>query len=547
MNMDSQAVTTDDTEDFEVRPRKNNQIPHYFYKHDSELPFRPERSLGQGGFTRVDQIRMFRGKPMVYARKSFVISRAGNPRYSISDMLNETDIMGRLPHVHTMPVAFTYEIIEKLNQTFGIVMPIVADMNLEQYFDHHEFECTTSAKMHNICKTQLYRWSGCLIRALEFIHRYRVRHKDIKPQNILIKGDNVIISDFGLSKFFAGDITTQTFSDPLPRGTPRYWAPEVGKEYPDREPRNRASDVWSMGCVCLEMLTFIEEGNLLSLKDIKHYSNDPDALLGSIFKNKWAIENTTVAFLCWMMLNPQTDLRLKANELLLLVRDCGPSPCGRQACQDTEGHPRGAFCSAIQDYKTIFDRKILDGDEELSRWEDVNTLVRKNSIIRAYLDSNRFVATEEKTHRQLEAGIPKLSDILRPSFYIGESGYPVVSPKTRFPKKKQVQQARAEQDVNAEQREHSDRTGVQVRNILWACKTFAIAAFVAMRNFLLLFSNLNNIVATFICACGIGLAIKETSPLWAVSSFSIALWIFRKPITTREELGEQPTTASKVG
>jgi serine/threonine protein kinase len=104
----------------------------------------------------------------------------------------------------------------------------------------------------------------CLIAALEVIHANTTKHMDIKPLNILVKQlgrkerkdwdfshYRVYIADFGISRNFSTQDHSQTDS-PTPR-SPLYCAPEVF----NRDPRGRAADVFSMGCVFLEMATVL--------------------------------------------------------------------------------------------------------------------------------------------------------------------------------------------------------------------------------------------------------------------------------------------------
>jgi serine/threonine protein kinase len=93
---------------------------------------------------------------------------------------------------------------------------------------------------------------GCLTAALQYLHEHRCRHKDIKPANILIHNESVVLTDFGISRDWLTDENGTTIGN-SGSYTPAYAAPEVV----DWEARNEAADVWSLGCVFLEMLVRI--------------------------------------------------------------------------------------------------------------------------------------------------------------------------------------------------------------------------------------------------------------------------------------------------
>ncbi|PRP87594.1 NimA-related protein kinase 2 [Planoprotostelium fungivorum] len=82
---------------------------------------------------------------------------------------------------------------------------------------------------------------------LEAIHSHRILHRDLKTQNIFLGKDNIVqIGDLGVAKLLkAGMTKTQV-------GTPYYISPEIWK----RQPYDAKSDVWSLGCVLYELITF---------------------------------------------------------------------------------------------------------------------------------------------------------------------------------------------------------------------------------------------------------------------------------------------------
>jgi serine/threonine protein kinase len=86
----------------------------------------------------------------------------------------------------------------------------------------------------------------------------RVRHKDLKPDNVLVRGSDVFITDFGISRDLIGEVTTGTIGDPSER-TPMYCAPESNIE---GGRRGRSADMFSLGCIMIEMLTVLTGASL---------------------------------------------------------------------------------------------------------------------------------------------------------------------------------------------------------------------------------------------------------------------------------------------
>jgi serine/threonine protein kinase len=100
--------------------------------------------------------------------------------------------------------------------------------------------------------------------ALSAAHEAKVVHRDIKPDNIMLRPDGLVkVLDFGLAKL-TESVTSQPASDPdaatrlqintapgLVMGTANYMSPEQarGKEVDAR------TDIWSFGVVLYEMLT----------------------------------------------------------------------------------------------------------------------------------------------------------------------------------------------------------------------------------------------------------------------------------------------------
>jgi serine/threonine protein kinase len=101
----------------------------------------------------------------------------------------------------------------------------------------------------------LQNYFVCLCQALEYLHESGCRHKDIKPENILIDfSGNVVLTDFGISRRFPKK-TSHATRDGIELSE-AYASPEAANR--DKKVwRDDPSDVFSLGCVFSEMATLI--------------------------------------------------------------------------------------------------------------------------------------------------------------------------------------------------------------------------------------------------------------------------------------------------
>ncbi|CAN9163005.1 unnamed protein product [Alternaria sp. RS040] len=101
-----------------------------------------------------------------------------------------------------------------------------------------------------------------MLEGLAYLHDAGVVHRDIKPENILLDHNGVIkFVDFGAAKLIARQGRTLAAEHNATRqgrqgsmtGTPMYMSPEVIRG--GSTGRHGAVDIWSLGCVILEMAT----------------------------------------------------------------------------------------------------------------------------------------------------------------------------------------------------------------------------------------------------------------------------------------------------
>ncbi|TLD34790.1 Ssk2-type MAP kinase [Venturia nashicola] len=111
-------------------------------------------------------------------------------------------------------------------------------------------------------ETVIMVYSLQMLEGLAYLHERNVVHRDIKPENILLDHDGLIkFVDFGAAKVIARQGKTLAAEHNATRqgrqnsmqGTPMYMSPEVIRGHASG--RLGAVDIWSLGCVILEMAT----------------------------------------------------------------------------------------------------------------------------------------------------------------------------------------------------------------------------------------------------------------------------------------------------
>lgn len=234
--------------------------PNVDYPSEDPLPLEFEETLGTGASGDVEKIVCHN---ISLAVKTKTV-RLGQLRE-----WKEIDVLKKLSHRHIIKFVGTFN----HKQVMGLVLWPVAVCDLATFFRdldifkdnetlrsfsksfpepiHHfrelgiKVESCALAKL--LAKEWLYQKFGCLASAIYYIHRNGIRHKDLKPSNILLTPSGIRLADFGTSTDFSDRPSSE--SNNGERGTQIYFAPEVAAH----EISGRPADIFMLGCVFLEM------------------------------------------------------------------------------------------------------------------------------------------------------------------------------------------------------------------------------------------------------------------------------------------------------
>jgi serine/threonine protein kinase len=182
----------------------------------------PVRVLSQQGLVRVELAR--------WDDRLVVVKRlSGFSPEATRRLEREADVVRKLDHENIVALLATME--------GNLVYAYSPGMNLAQALERGPLPVTRSLKILRD-----------VLRALDHAHALGVIHCDVKPSNVLIRGERALLTDFGFAKDLA---LTAITGDQQLLGTPNYMAPE---QFEGVRTDSR-SDLYAAGAVLYHMLT----------------------------------------------------------------------------------------------------------------------------------------------------------------------------------------------------------------------------------------------------------------------------------------------------
>jgi serine/threonine protein kinase len=195
-------------------------------------PYHLERLLGQGGFAWVFVGREAGGTPV--AVKVLKPRYAGDPQFE-SRFQNEARTAANLEHrsiIHIRSVG-------RAGEHVYFAMDLCADSLAARI-----------GREGPLSEPDMIRLATDVASGLGFAHRQGVIHRDLKPDNILIRSDgSAVITDFGIARAVSG--YTASTGVNMTIGTPHYLSPEQAQGRP-LDPR---VDFYALGVTLFKAAT----------------------------------------------------------------------------------------------------------------------------------------------------------------------------------------------------------------------------------------------------------------------------------------------------
>lgn len=189
--------------------------------------------LGQGQFATVFKAKDLNGR--IVAVKKIKLGNQDEIRDGVNrTALREIKILRELKH----------ENVITLVDVFG------HGSNISLVYDFMDTDLEVIIKDYNIVLTQphIKAYTIMTLRAIEYLHKLWILHRDLKPNNLLVNSSGVLkVGDFGLAKSFGSpnrELTHQVV-------TRWYRCPELlfgARLY------GSGVDMWSIGCIIAELL-----------------------------------------------------------------------------------------------------------------------------------------------------------------------------------------------------------------------------------------------------------------------------------------------------
>lgn len=220
-------------------------VPHTRIEDESviKLLYQFEQDLGKGSFGVVIQATHI---PTDTKRAIKILNKEKAGSYAVKMLEREVAILKMVKHEHIIKLDEVYETTKKVYLVI-------------EFCKLGELKGVLTEKGH-LSESETKHIITSLASAIFYLHRNDIIHRDLKLENILVKGNdnredeelklNIKVTDFGLSvlKDGAGVGSESMLQDTC--GTPLYMAPEIINNYD----YSQQCDLWSIGIIMYTLL-----------------------------------------------------------------------------------------------------------------------------------------------------------------------------------------------------------------------------------------------------------------------------------------------------
>lgn len=227
-----------------------------------------------------EYVQIAHGKQSIVAAEKKI--RLHNP-HDEQIAFNEVHTLQQRKHPNIVPLLASYTFTAMESElpvtTMHLIFPY-ADMDLEDWMTNPRPPPCLQGLSRSERRAYLYSCISALVSGLSFLHREQggivTAHHDLKPHNILVFGQELKLADFGRSHLRPLAEGSETETESL--GTYDYQPPEYWNDDGQYAAvkHGRVFDVWSMGCIIIELATLIAydwEGEKVTLFREKRKKN----------------------------------------------------------------------------------------------------------------------------------------------------------------------------------------------------------------------------------------------------------------------------------
>jgi serine/threonine protein kinase len=226
--------------------------------------------LGAGAFGSTFLVTVKKPFDTLKTGDKVVIKNILDSNFLSSDKITEYEVIGlmlaqlsgckNIPHIHGF-------VKKGLHNAPTIIMEFIGGLNMEKYVVNNKMSVRNADDLNKVA-----HWFTQLNDTLKCLHSDGIAHRDIKPDNIMIRDNDAIFIDFGLS------CKQGTMCNPV--SATKYRSPIKAYNGTDIDMNiERANDKYSLGLSILNVLAIMNPNKLAPFSEqAMHFREYPELL-----------------------------------------------------------------------------------------------------------------------------------------------------------------------------------------------------------------------------------------------------------------------------